>query len=309
MDVVKMEGTIGTPGRGLPEVHREIVEKLIDDDWCRFSTADGRRTFYAIGYEVFLEYERQEEDFLNLELPETGQGSAEGEWFARSQVASTHPSYLDQHKRRFEEKTGVPLAEMADWFRRYASGEVTIQDLPQSKRMSPGRMIDLFAERLSSVAASLRQEGRVPEEDEENRRRIDVGREKHCLREICTLYGKMLGRLEQLDLLSFEDSPLQEASRCYLYGFLRACVVLSAAALETKLKHATGIDYCKDYWELVDKAEETHLLDNAHAEYARFVFSKRTPVVHRNANLDFEGAFNVLVGARKVMSFLAGWPR
>ena len=116
MDIPEKEGTIRNPG-SLPKVHREIVDKLIDDDWCRFSTEDGKQAFYAIGFAAFLEYLKQEHDFPNLERPETGQGSAEGERVARSQVASKHPNYLDGHQQRFEQKTGVRLSEMAVWFK------------------------------------------------------------------------------------------------------------------------------------------------------------------------------------------------
>src|SRR5207244_2247669 len=66
-------GFIEIPPR-LPEVHREIVDKLIDGDWCRFSTEDRKRAFYAIGCEAFLEYEKQEKEFDILQRPEILQG-------------------------------------------------------------------------------------------------------------------------------------------------------------------------------------------------------------------------------------------
>jgi hypothetical protein len=303
MDIVRSEGSINTPGPGLPAVHQEIVDNLINDDWCRFSTDDGKKVFYAIGFETFNEYLRGEEDFLVLDRPETGLGSAEGEREARSQMASAHPDYLSLHKKRFEEATGVPLKEMADWFLNHNFDDKT-SEMPHSNLVSDARLVELISERIGAAVASLRQAGQPFQEDEKDRTRVRVGKEKYYLREIDTIYGKMAKRWEKLEMLSFVDPQLQEASRCYLYGFFRAAIVLCAASLEAKLKDASGMDYFEKYSELIDAAVKKSKLDNVHADFARRVFRERNNVAHGGADIVRESVEEVLFRARSVLSFL-----
>lgn len=54
--------------------------------------------------------------------------------------------------------------------------------------------------------------------------------------------------------MEFADPQLEEASRCYLYGFSRAAVVLAVAAVETQLKRVTVKDWFEKYKELIETA-------------------------------------------------------
>ena len=277
MYIENKKGTIRTPGPRLPEILREIVDKLIDDDWCRFSTQDGSRAWYAVGFEAYREDLKDKEDFLVLDRPETGEGGAEGEWYARSQLAGKHPNYLDQHRKRFQEKTGVPLEAMADWFKKWiesAMPESVYDEMPHSELVSPARMIDLYSERFGAFAASWRrQEGRFPEEDEAVRRRIDRGREKHFLRELSNRYPKIVDRSEQLEPISPSDTQLEEASRCYLYGFYRASIVLSATALESYLNPEGEWVVNGFYEHVVQKAVAKGMIDESLGFAAKDVFN------------------------------------
>src|SRR5437667_431284 len=76
------------------------------------------------------------------------------------------------------------------------------------------------------------------------------GRAKAHLRDVARKYGGLLGRVGQLDPLEFADSQLEEASRCYLYGFNRAAVMCAAGSVETHLKQRTGKARFDTYSEL-----------------------------------------------------------
>src|SRR2546425_2279298 len=64
--------------------------------------------------------------------------------------------------------------------------------------------------------------------------------QKLYIRELSQLYPGVVERASVLEVLDFPDPQLNEASRCYLYGFFRGAVVLSASALESNLRLAIG---------------------------------------------------------------------
>jgi hypothetical protein len=179
------------------------------------------------------------------------------------------------------------------------------EGLEESRRQE---IADLLSEVTEAFCVdTYRERGNtpIPEPDQTQKKQMDVVTEKRCLQEVNTIYGKMVDRLGQFDRLSFEDSQLQEASRCYLYGFFRACVILSAAALETHLKRITKINYSELYYNaLVSKAVEMQKLDDAHAAFATLVFNERREVAHYNKAPDADKAAEVLDSAREVLSIL-----
>ena len=69
--------------------------------------------------------------------------------------------------------------------------------------------------------------------DPGERSAIDSDRQRLFLQELGRIYPKLLDRSARLASLTFRDEQLAEASRCYLYGFWRATVVLSATALDS----------------------------------------------------------------------------
>ena len=54
------------------------------------------------------------------------------------------------------------------------------------------------------------------------------------LEEFAERYPKAVKRATTLEWLPFSDPQLREASRCYLYGFFRATVLIAVAALEIR---------------------------------------------------------------------------
>lgn len=72
----------------------------------------------------------------------------------------------------------------------------------------------------------------------EKRAQLDVAVQKIYLRELAQLYKRVVDRAGPLEARTFSDPQLNEASRCYLYGFFRATAVLCGATLEQNLKDA-----------------------------------------------------------------------
>jgi hypothetical protein len=73
------------------------------------------------------------------------------------------------------------------------------------------------------------------------------------LKEFTDLFSKVVGRAATFDCLSYSDSQIREASRCYLYGFFRAAVLTACAAVEGRLKSLAPVKLGKSYYaRLVD---------------------------------------------------------
>lgn len=98
--------------------------------------------------------------------------------------------------------------------------------------MSSSEWVGLVLEFLGALAISKNLKN-FPQ-DFEDEAEVDAAKEKMCLREICRKYEKIVDRWEKLEPL-----PLEEATRCNLYGFLRATVLLSASALENRFRVLT----------------------------------------------------------------------
>jgi hypothetical protein len=74
----------------------------------------------------------------------------------------------------------------------------------------------------------------------QRREELQVAVHKIYLREISALYEGVTRRATSLEALTFSDPQLNEASRCFLYGFFRGTITLSASALESSLRVALG---------------------------------------------------------------------
>ena len=163
------------------------------------------------------------------------------------------------------------------------------------------QLLAAFADCLEAAALG---HGRAQDLDPNDRRRISRDRAKAYLREIAKKYSAILQRIDQLAALEFVDPQLEEASRCYLYGFNRAAVVLAAAAVETQLKRATGKDWFEKYKELLDTAFWSGSLDKSWREAASQVFEIRRRVVHHGHNPSEQEAASSLALARGVVESL-----
>jgi hypothetical protein len=212
----------------------------------------------------------------------------------RSQVAGEHPNYLQHAKRRLE-KAGV-RAEAID---RFLTGERNGPDLLKGWRAD-----DEGLETLSHFLEAWQvfsSRGRVPVLGDDDAAEVEIARGKMYLQEICRKYGKMVERGTELEALSFEDPQLEEASRCYLYGFYRAAIVLSASAVESRLKVITGQVWLDNYPELFKGAASRGALNPESADWALHVFRQRNKIAHDAWKPQYDDAKEILGIARKIV--------
>ena len=93
------------------------------------------------------------------------------------------------------------------------------------------------------------------------------------MRELSNRYPKIVDRSEQLEPISPSDTQLEEASRCYLYGFYRASIVLSATALESYLNPEGEWVVNGFYEHVVQKAVAKGMIDESLGFAAKDVFN------------------------------------
>jgi hypothetical protein len=294
---IDMEGRAGPP---LGDVICELVDRLVSDDWCRYSTKDGSRHYYEIGLEAAEARRSGNADFRVLEFPAREPVSPLAEWYTRSQVAGKHPDYVQRARRRLE-SLGVPPA-VIDGFE---EGEFDFKGWHWNASATREQRI----EALHFLYQALKippQEGTAAEMDDGGLNEVEVGRQKWYLNELARKFQRLVNEGSALDPLDFHDPQLEEASRCFLYGFYRATIVLSAAAVEKYLKEATG-KKSGTYPALVDFALWSGKL-GANEEFlagpTKVLFEKRNDVVHNNWNPPEQEAGEILGVARKVVDHL-----
>jgi len=312
MKMRNVEIEVRVPGPRLPVVLRELVDRLCAGDWERRSTKDGSRFYYVVGAESAGATSSGVDEFRVSEFPaekptpDPKQPGALAEWHVRSQVAGKHPNYLERAKRRLE-RAGVET-HVIDGF---LAGERNIQEFYKGEFVPDDNGLQALVEFLQAYRISKSAE-RSMELDDEEINEIEITREKMYLQELCDKFEKMVDRGSQLEAASFSDPQLEEASRCLLYGFYRAAIVLSACAVESTLKDSTGKKWFNTYDELVDTAwwagklgpDEKHL-----AGPAKTIFKKRTDVVHYNWSPKEDDAGEILGVAKEVIEYLRSHPR
>jgi HEPN domain-containing protein len=295
-----------TPGPDLPEALSELVERLIADDWSRFSTRDASSFYYVVGAKAHIESLSGKAKFDVVEFPRATEPSPIGEWYVRSQTVEKHPNYLQKARRRLEALGGPPEA-VDDFLKRWSSqgdfsftGWRWIPSVPKQERS------DALLQ-LMEAAMIPRYVNSGAEMDHDDLREAELARQKLYLREIALKYLRLVDRGGALDPAIFEDKQLEEASKCFLYGFYRATIVLSAAAVEKHLKEATGKDWINKYSQLVDFAYLAGKLGKKPddlAEPAKDLFKRRNEVVHDGWNPTEDDAGELLGIAKTIVDHI-----
>lgn len=286
-------------GSGLPKVIVDIADRLIENDWFQMVSDDESRSYYVIGVEDYYAGRSGEVTYRAIAVNTTAESGPYGEYIARSQVAGSHPDYLKRYRRRLEHVGGSRAA-----IDRFVAGDFSALGDLNAELTDANRhaLVDFVA---AFCVTQCREQGRPfrldPDLDKEEVGEIDDHRAKLCLREVVTKYGKIVGRWEQLDALTFEDAQLEEASKTYLYGFYRASVVLCASALEQHLIRLAGPKGERTYAQLVEDAAAYYGLGTAWINQAKEVFKMRNQVVHENHEPSHDEAGQVLSNARHVL--------
>jgi len=132
--------------------------------------------------------------------------------------------------------------------------------------------------------------------------------EMRFLVELAERFPKVVKRASEFDWLSFSDPRVREASRCYLYGFFRAAVLVSVSALEDRLQTLTGIQRLEDYDALVESAFGVAGAcgpDRAKALALKELFKFRNRIAHSGSEVTQEEAAHALDLVRETFESLA----
>ncbi|MDO8677966.1 MAG: hypothetical protein Q7R30_05300 [Acidobacteriota bacterium] len=229
-------------GPALPAVLRELAEKLTADDWARWATDDDTSFYYILGMGAYTSEQDAEVDHLSLSIPGGRPISVVGERQVHAQVASSKPAsyYLRQARSRLE-ATGIESG-LVDRFLEFFDA----QDIQEAMAGWPSINVpgtDRFDAFINFLHALAMRRGVAIDElatGPERTRELENAAAKTYLNELSGLFAGVVKRAVPLEGLTFEDKHLNEASRCYLYGFLKATVVLSSTAVERCLRDAIG---------------------------------------------------------------------
>jgi len=292
------------PGPPLPDVLSEVVDRLVSDDWCRLSTEDGGRHYYEIGFEAAEAGRTGNAYFRVLEWPAPMPISPLAERYSRSQVASKHPNYVQQARQRLE-SLGVPSAaidevEQGGEFNGWRWNDSTTRNQRYEALHFFLQALSIFGKKVTAA-----------EMDRDEAKEVEVGTQKLYLQELAAKFRRLVNEISAHDPLDFHDPQLEEASRCFLYGFYRATIVLSAEAVDECLKEVTG-KTDGSYGDRVEFAFWNGKLGANHkflADPTKALFDNRNRVVHHKWNPTEDEAGQILGVAKKVVDHLkAGLP-
>jgi len=181
-----------------------------------------------------------ESEHLALFVPPGNQLTVVRERQVHAQVALRRPGdYYLRRARKQLESTGIASGEIDHFLELFERGDDFSPVVPPWQINQPVRF-DAFLDVLRALA--LRRGASVDDLATESERRdaVDAALEKVYLDELSRLFQSLVARARPLEQLEFDDAQLNEASRCFLYGFFRGAVILSASALESNLRIAVG---------------------------------------------------------------------
>ena len=225
----------------LPQVVEELASMLVSDDWTRYSTEDDETFYYILGNKAWTADQEGEQDFCTLSAPIPQDVSPVREAEVHAQVAAIRPArhYVDRASERLE-ATGVDGAVIATFVNGCRGKAVDWAMCVGKFAFPPGsQSLSAFCDLLRALSMEAGVEPE-PRTEAEKRQELEVAVQKVYLQELAKLYESILRRAGPLVTLTFSDPQLNEASRCYLYGFFRGAIILSASALESNLRMAVG---------------------------------------------------------------------
>jgi hypothetical protein len=257
--------------RLLRRVVGEMIQSLVNDDWVQMNLPDGTH-YHILGLTVWASHKDIEIEPTKT-YPQRATVDSLDSHFIGSQLAAAPPA-ADYMKRAVEqaEREGVDLQKA----RELLSGK----QQPWIPKDASAAWWEALTHYLHALIIDQIERGDL----EMNDWPLDFGlaRAKLYLQEFATRYERAVDRGGTFEALPFANPQLEEASRCYLYGFYRAAVTVAASALEATLKVRLQIRRADKYDTLVNDAWAAGLLgnDTALKESAGHIFVMRNNVVH-----------------------------
>jgi hypothetical protein len=280
------------------QLFEEIVNMILVDDWGSFSS-EKEEKYYIFGLDGF---------YRDKGVPLSDECSADKsaklhfaprmEKHARSLIAAPQLDYLMVATNRLKAVgiiNEITEKEIVRFLQEYSDDDEWLNSHSPDQSEAIWHFYDALNTHRTNAADQIK-------------RINDLGiwevRDKYFLKEISEKYKKLLKRLSRLDPLEFSNPQLKEATYCWLYGFFRATIILSAIALEEAIKKATKINHFDSYEQLVNYAMRSENLTSDEANFAGIVFSNRTRVVHHNYQPSADDAVNTLAMVRGILAGL-----
>lgn len=290
--------------QSLAGVVTEVLDLLLANDYGRYESKTG--AFYYVFGETARATECEGETFPNY----TGvhhDDSYVDDWQALTVLAAKAPDYLDRLRALGVDPELCAAMEGAARSDdpRAALARVTLEWVP---RLPPERQRE-FGTALDAAVAALGSAGKLelPEADRASLRRAF---ERRFLREMAQKYPQVIERACGMAQLSVADPQLQEATRCFLYGFYRAAVLVCGAVVEAHLKRVSGVQRFEGYRALVASVygPQGACPDAVRRSQLDDMFIKaRNAVAHQAQGPKKEEAQSVLYLAREIVEHLEGW--
>jgi hypothetical protein len=321
MKTIQIESHSGFP---LTAALREIVARLNDDDWARWATDDGSSFYYIVGMKAHIE-EQAGIHHTSLSVGSGRPVSVVGEHQVHAQVASRRAGDYYQRQARIRlEAAGIGSGQIDRFLDLFDRGDLQGAVAGWEINVPGTDRLDAFCNFLHALAVRRGVDVDTLATDVERKRELDIAVQKVHLDQLSRLFEGIVKRAGSLDTLTFDDAQLNEASRCYLYGFLRAAVVLSSTAVEKCLREAVGeaglervavnVKAKKGgfYSLLVAEATEQHVLGPrvrmgqgpVLASYSVEIFRLRNDVAHKGFEPTAAQAEELLTKARQVVEFV-----
>ena len=291
---------------------KEIVSALLDGDWTRYSDHTGDHFYYVIRERDHALEVQNHRSFDNLFILGASEAGAFEDWYIRAALAEDPADRLAKFRKRIAAAGINPefLAAVIAVSREANSKEHIVKVLDE---WMP-RFITDDLDGLNAVLEALRID-RIRQRQifltDSDRPAIREALEMRFLKELAERFPKVVKRAREFDWLSFSDPQVREASRCYLYGFFRAAVLVAASALEDRLKTATNIEILERYDVLVDGAFGVAGVcgsDPARALALKDLFRLRNRIAHSGVDATQEEAVRALDLVRDTFERLASEP-
>lgn len=269
-------------------------------DGMRYSDDSGSHYYYIIreqDYGVEVDAGRAFANMLSFDKKEP---DAFEHWYVRATLAEEPADRLSKARKKFVAAGGGP-ARFDKTIAEFRVGKTGPKDILE---LFNGN-VDALLEFASAVQIERTREGHVFV-SESDRLELRRALEARFLWELTEKFPKVVKRAAEFDWLSFRDPQLREATRCYLYGFRRAAILVAVAALERCLETVAG-DKKLDFAALVDSVFGIAGVCDYDVMLARTlkdIYRLRNDVAHEGREPQQEEATNALLLIRDTIAKL-----
>ena len=290
----------------LCDVVKEITAALLEGDWSRYK--EGKRYYYIIrerDHGAEIERGRVFGDMLSFH-PEV---ETFWDWYIRAALAEEPPDRLAAARKAVVQVGVSPQAfdeGIADCVAASVEELEAAVD-PWMKRFLKNKQFDAFIAFMQALRIERVRHGHLFI-SEKDRPELRQALEARFLKELAERYPKAVRRATTFEWLSFSDPQLREASRCYVYGFFRAAVLIAVAAVESRLRSVCVADRWTTYSNLAALAfgpAGVSGTDETRATALKDLFDLRHEIAHLGAEPSAEDAEKALLLVRSTLEKLA----